>query len=154
MGDKQWWWSHARRELPGRAAVLVPCITWSSGQKPSLICLPVVVSFYKLTLPSSVLIGGTLLTLPSFVRLSIELTPTWASSGVKDNSSWWKPEAGTWVPVFRRKWIQESREGQGTGRTSPRHTAKQPTAIVKTHIKHSKPHTKRMMLQNRNSHLR
>lgn len=88
MGSKQWWWSHARREPPGRAAVLTPCIvTWSSGWEPSLICLPEVVSFYEPTLPSSVLMGWTLLTLPSFVRLSLELTPTWASLGVKDNSS-------------------------------------------------------------------
>lgn len=103
MGGKQWWWSHAKRELPDRAAVLVPRITWSSVQEPSLICLPGVVSFYGLTLPSSVLIGWTLLTLPSLVRLSLELTPTWASSGVKDNSSWWKPEAGTWVPGIQKK---------------------------------------------------
>lgn len=35
MGRKQWW-SHARRELPGGAAVLIPYITWSSGQEPRL----------------------------------------------------------------------------------------------------------------------
>lgn len=63
----------------GGAAVLIPHITWSSGQEPSLICLPGVFSFYELNLPSSVLIGWTLLTLPSFAKLSLELTPTGAS---------------------------------------------------------------------------
>ena len=70
----------------GRMAVLVPCITWSCAQEPRLMCLPAVVSLW-MTLPGSVLIGWTLLSLPSFVRLSLDLAPTWGSLGVKDNSS-------------------------------------------------------------------
>lgn len=109
-------------------------IQWP-GTKPHLSSRSFLFQFYELNLPSSVLIGWTLLTLPSFAKLSLELTPTGASLGVKDNraSEHWQLALG--YQAFRRKREQcRARENQHHD-TLGNH----PPPLTKPISKHTKP---------------